>query len=320
MSNWYRKYVPVHKRLSKAASFVNKLKKKGKTILPIKLSGRIITKTFWGNGWCEQMELFSDFKNRLPRGRTLIRNGSVCHLEIFEGKIEAIVAGSEIYNITIEISKLNNNIWQDIKKCCSGKISSILDLLSGKLSEGIMDIVCDPNKGIFPQQEEIEFHCSCPDWADMCKHIAAVLYGIGVRLDHQPDELFKLRGVNYSELIEINQAINQITSSRQGPSNRLPLSDISDVFNFNFNLDKSDLVDNKKLKKKKNIDSNILLENITGNFIINLRKKHKLSKNKFAKWLDVCTGTISAWESNKGRKLNLSSTSKEKLLKIIKKE
>lgn len=197
----WRPYVPVARRRAKAKKQMDTLRKKGQAIEPVEIEGRAIAKTFWGRAWCDHLELFSDYANRLPRGRTYVRNGSVCHLAIMKGRIEAIVSGSELYEVTIKIRPLKAAAWETIKSRCAGKIGSMLELLQGKLSEHVMGVVTNPKEGLMPQMGEMELDCSCPDWADMCKHVAAVLYGVGSRLDHQPELLFTLRGVRAEELI-----------------------------------------------------------------------------------------------------------------------
>ena len=84
---------------------------------------------------------------------------------------------------------------------CAGTIDSLVELLQGRLSKGVMDRVCREGDGLFPAPKEIKLSCSCPDWADMCKHVAAVLYGVGARLDEKPQLLFVLRGVDENELL-----------------------------------------------------------------------------------------------------------------------
>ena len=160
--------------------------KKGVDIQPIEIEGRKIVRSFWGQAWCDHLESFSDYDNRLPRGRTYVRNGSVCHLAIKKGQVEAKVMGSELYNVQVGIDTLSQRRWNAIKKQCSGQIGSLLELLQGALSDNIMLVVTDRDKGLFPKPAEIHFDCDCPDWAGMCKHIAAVLYGVGARLDNDP--------------------------------------------------------------------------------------------------------------------------------------
>lgn len=208
-------YVSVAERREKAKKAMEQLRKKGQLIEPIEIEGRLITKQFWGNQWCDHLATFADYENRLPRGRTYARNGSICHLNIKKGQIEAIVSGTRLYNIAINIKTLDNGKWEAIKKSCTGQIGSILELLQGKLSDQVMKVVVDAKIGLFPSEAEIDFDCSCPDWAGMCKHVAAVLYGIGNRLDSRPELLFLLRGVDASELVDTTFMIDTETSAAQ---------------------------------------------------------------------------------------------------------
>ena len=218
MAFWgeWGRYVPVAERRAKARREMDKLRKKGKNIQPVTIDGRTIARSFWGKGWCDHLESFSDYANRLPRGRTYVRNGSVCHLDIRPGRIEAIVSGSELYHIDIRIKELQAATWTSIKNTCSGHIGSMLELLQGKLSDQVMAIVTDRHHGLFPQPGEIALDCSCPDWAGMCKHVAAVLYGVGSRLDSQPELLFLLRDVDAQELIAAEMALPEAAAGVTG--------------------------------------------------------------------------------------------------------
>src|SRR5262245_26056051 len=198
----FRPYVPVAQRRAQAAREVERRRKKGQPISPVVIEGRAIATTFWGKAWCDNLESYSDFANRLPRGRTYVRNGSVVDLQISSGKITALVSGSEMYEVTIHIEPLPASQWSEIKSRCAGQINSLVELLQGKLSKGVIEIITARDGGLFPKPREIDLGCSCPDWAEMCKHVAAVLYGVGARLDHQPELLFLLRQVDHLELIE----------------------------------------------------------------------------------------------------------------------
>lgn len=203
MSFWdiYPPYVPVAERRRKAEANAKKLAGKGQVLAPIKLEGRTIVKTFWGKAWCDNLEAYSDFANRLPRGRTYVRNGSVIDLQISAGKITALVFGSELYKINIKIEPLAPARWKAFKASAAGKVTNLLDLLQGRLSKEILTEISAKGSGLFPAPAEISLSCSCPDGAYMCKHIAAALYGVGARLDSQPELFFTLRGVNMEELI-----------------------------------------------------------------------------------------------------------------------
>ena len=194
-------YVPVAERRAKAVREMAKRSKKGKKIEPVEIKGRIIARSFWGKGWCSHLESFSDYSNRLPRGQRYARNGSVCHLGIQQGQVEAVVSGSELYEVKVVIETLEHKKWEALKKRCTGQISSLVALLQGELSDELMQVVADHKNGLFPQPSEISYECDCPDFAGMCKHIAAVMYGIGARLDQKPELLFSLRGVEHAELI-----------------------------------------------------------------------------------------------------------------------
>ena len=197
----WRPYVTVAERRRKAAREMEKLKKKGHPVSPVVLEGRTIAKTFWGKAWCDNLERYSDFANRLPRGRTYVRNGSVVDLQIGGGEVKAMVSGSEIYQVVVKVTPVSKARWRSICEDCAGAIDSLVELLQGRFSKGVMERICRQGSGLFPSPPEIRLSCSCPDWASMCKHVAAVLYGIGARLDHQPELLFKLHKVDEKELI-----------------------------------------------------------------------------------------------------------------------
>jgi uncharacterized Zn finger protein len=215
-SGYWRPYVSVAQRRAKAAQRMAKLAKKGHKAEPVLIDGRKIAGTFWGKSWCENLERYSDFSNRLPRGRTYVRNGSVIDLQISEGLVKALVSGSEIYETSVKFATLARNRWGAIKKACAGKIDSVVELLQGKLSGGVMEILTAREAGLFPAPGEIEMHCSCPDWATMCKHVAAVLYGIGARLDTRPELLFVLRGADQTELVVQAVAGSALVGAGQG--------------------------------------------------------------------------------------------------------
>lgn len=197
----WKPYVPVAKRRQQAALCIKKLAKKGLAVAPVIVEGRTIARTFWGKSWCENLERYSDYESRLPRGRTYVRNGSVVDLKIGRGEIAAMVSGSEVYTVRIAIKAASPSVWKALCEDCAGSIDSLVELLQGRFSKGVMERVCLPGKGLFPTPEEITLSCSCPDWADMCKHVAAVLYGVGARLDVSPQLLFILRGVDRTELV-----------------------------------------------------------------------------------------------------------------------
>jgi uncharacterized Zn finger protein len=230
------------------------LRKKGADIQPVEIEGRKIARTFWGEAWCDHLESFSDYANRLPRGRTYVRNGSVCHLEIKEGRVLAKVSGSELYDVDIRIETLPPKKWTAIKKRCAGQVGSLLELLKGQLSNHVMQVVTDRKEGLFPLPREIKLDCDCPDWAVMCKHVAAVLYGVGARLDQRPELLFQLRGVDHEDLISADAEAAVSAATSRGTSKRLADDSLADVFGIDLDTSEdttdSDSSKNKRPKKK----------------------------------------------------------------------
>lgn len=231
MAWWYRPYVPVAERRRKAIAQMEKLRRKGETVSPVRVEGRQIARTFWGQSWCRHLEKFSDYANRLPRGRTYLRNGSVCHLAVLKGAIHAKVMGSFLYEVKVRVKPLPAQRWKAVKERCQGQVTSLLDLLRGRLSDHVMGAVTDRDRGLFPSPREISLDCSCPDWAEMCKHVAGVLYGVGTRLDEKPELLFLLRGVDHSELVGSAQAAGAIAKGAKGGKHtKLADSDLAEVF------------------------------------------------------------------------------------------
>lgn len=245
-------YVSVAEKRKKSEAAAKKLAKKGQKVFPITIDGKKITSTFWGQAWCEHLESFSDYENRLPRGRSYVRNGYVIHLAIEEGEVEALVQGSSLYKVKITIKETTEKKWATIVKSCSGKIESIFELLQGKLSKSVMEIITDKSEGLFPSPSEIKLSCTCPDGAYMCKHVAAVMYGIGARLDHAPELLFKLRQVDQAELIIKATKIPSLMTKK----GKTTFSDDSLESIFGIEIESNEKIKVKKIKslvKKKTI-------------------------------------------------------------------
>jgi uncharacterized Zn finger protein len=231
----WRPYVSVGERRRRAEKEMARLKKKGQTFSPVVIQGRTITRTFWGKAWCENLERYSDFSNRLPRGRTYVRNGSVLDLRIDPGRVQALVSGTEIYRVEVGVSAVPKRRWSAICSDCAGAIDTLVELLQGRFSKGVMERICRQATGLFPAPAEIKLSCSCPDWATMCKHVAAVLYGIGARLDEQPELLFRLRGVEERDLVA--KAGRGLALVKEGPSEDRVLASegLSELFGLELN-------------------------------------------------------------------------------------
>ncbi|MGF6652763.1 hypothetical protein OKW34_003352 [Paraburkholderia youngii] len=197
----WKPYVPVAERRKKAEQLVARAIRAGKTLSPIAPYRGAIAKTFWGKAWCDNLEHYSDYASRLPRGRTYVRNGSVIDLQITTGRIRAQVMGSSLYEIEINVTACPEKQWRALSAECASSVDSMVELLQGKLSAAVMGRICKAGSGLFPTPKDIKLRCNCLDWATMCKHVAAVLYGVGARLDQQPELLFTLRGVDPADLV-----------------------------------------------------------------------------------------------------------------------
>jgi uncharacterized Zn finger protein len=201
MSYWnYRPYRSVAAKRADAKKAISKLTKQG-GCSPVVLEGTKIASSFWGKAWCKHIEGWQDYENRLPRGRSYVRSGAVVDLRLAAGEITAKVQGSELYNIRIAVTKLPPARWKTFKQLSLGKVGSLLSLMQGRLPDELLEQLTDPETGLFPRKKEMKLDCDCPDYSSLCKHLAAVLYGVGNRLDSQPELLFTLRGVDHSELL-----------------------------------------------------------------------------------------------------------------------
>lgn len=226
----WKPYVPVAERRKKAEKAAAKAAKGGEKLTPIAPYRGAVAKTFWGKAWCDNLERYSDYENRLPRGRTYVRNGSVIDLQITAGEVRARVMGSSLYQVAVTVAAVPEKQWLAVGADCAGSIDSLVELLQGKLSKAVMERICTPGSGLFPAPREIKFTCSCPDSASMCKHIAAALYGVGARLDAQPELLFNLRRVEARDLVA--QAGAGLPKTGKAPAKSKVLDDalLADVF------------------------------------------------------------------------------------------
>ncbi len=250
MSDYYGfpKYVTVGEKRAKAAKKLEQLKKKNKDINPIILNGSKLADTWWGKAWNKNLESYADYYNRIGRGRSYVRHGAVLDLKIHAGKVTALVQGSRSkpYSLDIEIKPILKSKWNKIKKACGGKLTSVTKLLDGEFPKELQEVFTEKGKGLFPSPREINFNCSCPDWASMCKHIAAALYGIGSRLDDDPSLFFTLRKVKLDDLISDvvkGKSKTMLSKAKKKSSRVIDDSDISEMFGI-------DMMGEEKGKKK----------------------------------------------------------------------
>ena len=261
MGYWgYPRYVSVAEKRAKAARKLKQLRKKNPDIKPILLEGRAIARTWWGKSWNLNLERYADYSNRIGRGRSYVRHGAVLDLQIDPGKVESLVQGtrSKPYSVVIKIKPVHKTIWKDIKAACEGKLDSMQELLAGKFPRTLGEIFMAPGKGLFPSPKEIDFNCSCPDWAYMCKHVAATLYAIGARLDKDPSLFFKLRKAKMKDLV--TQAVEDKTrklliKAKKKTTRVIDESDLADVFGIDIekpvDVKKKKVTSPKKVSRRK---------------------------------------------------------------------
>lgn len=240
MSYWgfYRPYVSKSRQKAKAEKKIAALRKKNPDLRPVLIEGRTLARTWWGKSWNSNLENYADYHNRIGRGRSYVRNSAVLDLQIKPGLIKSLVQGSRSspYKIEITIEPLNKKIWKQIKNICQGKLDSLQELLEGKFPESLSEIFTDQKSGLFPSPAKISFNCSCPDWASMCKHIAATLYGVGARLDNEPLLFFTLRKVEINDLITKavqDKTVSLLKKAERKSSRVIDDSDLSLLFGIN---------------------------------------------------------------------------------------
>ena len=331
MSWWYgRDYESVDQKRRKAAKLIETLRKKHPDIKPVCIEGRTLAKSFWGKAWCKQMDLMADHDNRLPRGRSYARNGAICHLEIRRGEVEAWISGTHMYTVRVRVKPLAPAHWERIQAACRGKIATMLDLLQGKLSKEVMAVVADPESGIFPKPDEIDYDCSCPDWAKLCKHAAAVFYGIGSRLDEEPELLFLLRHADPVELFSLDMtalATDEEESVLGGVA-------LGNLFGIELLADAgapddstgpgkaetpAKLSAQESTKADKSRSPELNCNALTGPDITALREAAGLSQARFASLLGLTQATVWRWEKEP-EIVGMFPTSRKKLQAFYKKQ
>jgi uncharacterized Zn finger protein len=227
----FKPYVSVAERRANAQKKIASLGKTTK-LSPIAISGNKIARTWWGAAWCENLERYADYENRIERGRSYVRNGQVIDLSISDGRVTAMVMGSELYRVEIEIDSLSTKKWRTIAAQVGRRIGSLAELVEGKFPKELGEIFMRQGEGLFPSPAEIHMECDCPDYAYMCKHIAATLYGIGARLDTDPLLFFKLRGIPFESLLKksVDEKMKSLLKNAHKKTDRVLTGDIARIF------------------------------------------------------------------------------------------
>jgi uncharacterized Zn finger protein len=255
----FPRYVSVAEKRARARRKLEQLRKKCPDLRPVVIEGNALVRTWWGKAWNGNLAKYADYANRIERGRSYVRHGAVLDLKIGPGQVEALVQGSRSspYNVAIKIKPISGSTWKQIKAACEGQLASLQELLEGRFPKGLADLFTAKDSGLFPSPKEIDFHCSCPDWAYMCKHVAAVLYGIGTRLDEDPSLFFVLRKVKMEELI--TQAVRDrsarlLKQAKKKTSRVIDDADLGDVFGIEMeaaDAGEQPKVPGKKARKKR---------------------------------------------------------------------
>lgn len=340
----YPEYISVAEKRRRAKKEVAQLRKKGRQVNPVVIEGIKLAETFWGKAWCKHLDGFADYETRLPRGRNYVRAGAVCHLEINPGRIDALVMGTNLYEVSIEIKPLPLKRWNAVKESCQGQINDLLGLLRGKLPKAVLSRLCDEESGLFPQSREIKFSCSCPDWAAMCKHVAATLYGVGNRLDTNPQLLFELRQVDAAELLTPETALTAVLGEAPtDTSSLLQTDDLGGLFGIELDgvlhpsespsvqpVASSKKKPSRPQKQKSSKPRRVspppsplpicppLPVHPLGSDIIRLRELSGKTEYAFAAALGVSEATVRRWE-NSVEPLRLQASSRKGLERLQKK-
>ncbi|WP_295101491.1 hypothetical protein [uncultured Candidatus Kuenenia sp.] len=314
MSYWgFPRYVSVGEKQQRAKRKLEQLMKKNKDIKPVILAGNTLAKTWWGKAWNKNLEGYADYSNRIGRGRSYVRCGSVLDLQIREGMITSLVQGSDSspYSIKITINMLERNIWEEVKDFCKGKLDSMQELLMGKFPKTLDELFTAHGKGLFPSPKEIKFDCSCPDWASMCKHIAATLYGVGARLDDDPNLFFLLRKIEIDDLISEtvkDKTEELLTRAKRKSSRIIEDQDLSYVFGIEM-----DTTPDTKAKTKAKIKG----KDVAQKKASTATKTSKVSTKKPAK-KSISTGKKKA-ALKSAKKTSKANTVKKPVQKAVKK-
>lgn len=328
--HWYPRYLSIGARRATTLPEMRRLRERGVRVQPVEGVGQAMARDFWGRRWCERLDTFARDEARLPLGRTLVRNGSVCHLEIRPGVVEAMVAGSALFRTVVRIPAMDPAAWQEVARACAGRVASIPELLRGALPEDVIEAVVGSNRGVLPRREEIDSECGCPDGKALCRHAAAALYGVGRRLDAEPGLLFRLRGVDEAELIGSATAPKRASSHHEaenapGPESApaevsppAPLPDdpipASQARSVPAGADAAPASPDADPAAPADEDGDEFRP--TGAFIRGLRRSSGFSVAEFAALLQVSAATVRRWEAESGA-LTLRSRPRDALETLL---
>ncbi len=231
----FPRYVSVAEKRARARRKLEQLRKKHPDIRPVVIEGNALVRTWWGKAWNGNLGKYADYANRVGRGGSYLRHGAVLDLQVKPGEVHALVQGSQgnPYTVTIKIKPVSQPVWKQIRAAAAGQLASLQELLEGRFPKGLAALFTAEGSGLFPAPQEIDFHCSCPDYAYMCKHVAAVLYGIGTRLDEDPRLFFVLRRMKMDDLI--TQAVQDrserlLKQAKKKTARVLDDADLGEVF------------------------------------------------------------------------------------------
>ncbi len=284
MSYWesFSPYVSVSKKRAKTEKKLKALRKKNSNLKPVFIKGTTIAKTWWGKSWNINLESYADYSNRIGRGRSYVRNNAVLDLQIKSGIIESLVQGTRNtpYKVKVKIKALKKDTWKNIKKACQGEFDSLQELFEGKFPKSLSEIFTNKKSGLFPSPREISFDCSCPDWANMCKHVAATLYGIGARLDLKPELFFELRDVKMKDLVTgvlKKKADDLLQKAKKKTSRIIADTDISEIFGIDIGSESTPRKKPKKKTLKKTVKKTQTKKKVK---IFNQKKQHTVKSPK----------------------------------------
>jgi len=178
--------------------------------------------TWWGRLWITALEqLGDDFENRLPRGKKYAEEGAVSHFTVSPGEIQAKVHGRKTYNVTLGLPALTAGQWERALERIHQESRFVASLLAGEMPQGLDETFREAGASLYPRvPKELQTHCDCPDWANPCKHVAAVCYIMAEALDRDPWLLFDLRGRTREDVLEALQARMEVPARAPAPRKR----------------------------------------------------------------------------------------------------